>query len=73
MTAVNKLQIGQHQRLKQEQQVFLNPMHNQVTIMTNIGRKRANPYNHGEMHAIAVSNELNLTSDCMNDGTIATT
>lgn len=48
--AVNKLQIGQHQRLKQEQHVFLNPIHNQVTNITRIGRNNAKPYNHGEMH-----------------------
>jgi hypothetical protein len=68
--AVIILQIGQHHRLKHEQQVFLHPIQSHVTIMIIIGKNNANPYIHGETHPIAVLTDVKLTSGCINDGTI---
>jgi hypothetical protein len=70
--AVMILHMGQHQILKQEQQVTLQAMHSHVTSMIMIGKKRASPYNHGEMQCIAVSIDVKVTSGYINDGTAPT-
>jgi len=50
MIAVIMLHIGQHQMLKQEQHVFLQAITNHVIKIIIIGKNKAKPYNHGEMH-----------------------